>query len=559
MSKAVAYSNNDVALICWQFDSKIEGCLGFAIYRTDKATQKTQALPAWVGFQGESNKNWQPNTTEVWPVQKFNWRDLTATRGSTYSYKIVPMVGTPGSLKPQSKLALITNAVTLTPKRGICSAYFNRGILSTQSLAHQIPAGPSGVPNFKVLTQRIDQPGDPLRNSLAGQIIEALKSLIERAKTEGGNCYCALYELNDPELLAVLIGNPQVHIVLSNTGTDDATNAAARQSLHESHTDVTDRMLKNGHIGHNKFVVYEDGNGVPQAVLSGSTNWTYTGTCAQSNNAIIIESEELAAFYKKYWEQLQAEGDSQSTSFRSDNNAVRSVRTAASIDLWFSPNTKQQSKPKNPATPSDLAEVFDLIDNAKEGILFLEFQPGKPSVMDRIAKAQAANPNLFVRGAVTDPKAVANYDTELYHRPGEAPDTVPGPGSKTVVAAAAVNDEFSFWQKELLKSGPSAHAIIHDKIVVIDPFTPNCVVVTGSHNQGFRASYNNDENLLIIRDNPELAAAYAVHVTDVYDHYRWRYTLQTKKAKSWSGLSAKDTWQDFYFKPEIQSEIKFWV
>ena len=104
-----------------------------------------------------------------------------------------------------------------------------------------------------------------------------------------------------------------------------------------------------------------------------------------------------------------------------------------------------------------------------------------------------------------------------------------------------------------------AHAIIHDKIVVINPFTPDCVVVTGSHNQGFRASYNNDENLLIIRENPGLAAAFAVHVSDVYDHYRWRYTLQHKQGNAWTGLSTNDTWQDFYFTPEMQNEISFWV
>jgi phosphatidylserine/phosphatidylglycerophosphate/cardiolipin synthase-like enzyme len=35
--------------------------------------------------------------------------------------------------------------------------------------------------------------------------------------------------------------------------------------------------------------------------------------------------------------------------------------------------------------------------------------------------------------------------------------------------------------------------------VVVDPFSDNCVVVTGSHNLGFTASYNNDENMAIIR------------------------------------------------------------
>ena len=54
---------------------------------------------------------------------------------------------------------------------------------------------------FKVLRGRIDQPGDPLRLSLAGEIIEGVTSLVERARTTGGQCYAALYELNDTELV----------------------------------------------------------------------------------------------------------------------------------------------------------------------------------------------------------------------------------------------------------------------------------------------------------------------------------------------------------------------
>ena len=61
-----------------------------------------------------------------------------------------------------------------------------------------------------------------------------------------------------------------------------------------------------------------------------------------------------------------------------------------------------------------------------------------------------------------------------------------------------------------------------DKIIVIDPLSEDCVIATGSHYLGYKASYENDENLVIIRGNQELAQAYAVHILDVYDHYRYR-------------------------------------
>jgi phosphatidylserine/phosphatidylglycerophosphate/cardiolipin synthase-like enzyme len=129
-----------------------------------------------------------------------------------------------------------------------------------------------------------------------------------------------------------------------------------------------------------------------------------------------------------------------------------------------------------------------------------------------------------------------------------------------VIAATEIKDQFAFWQKELLKLY-GAHAIIHDKIVIVDPFSPHCTVITGSHNLGYRASYNNDENLTIIHGNSVLTRAYTAHVMDVYDHYRFRYLVQQHPQDAFSGLDTDDKWQDKYFdiNNEAQKEMNFWA
>lgn len=289
--------------------------------------------------------------------------------------------------------------------------------------------------------------------------------LFARARAEGGKLYCAIYELTDPELEKTLLDNKDiVHIILANTGTDDAENSPAREALQEAGADITDRMVPNQHIAHNKFAILTASDGTPRAVWTGSTNWTDTGLCAQSNNGILIESADLAVYYMDYWNRLKNDDSAQGPDFRATNNQEHDVKAdggATGISLWFSPNTKQKSKPSsNAATPGDLDVVFTAMQEAKNAILFLVFQPGSPSIVDQAASIQENNPNLFIHGAATDPGAVNDFSTHLFHRTGAQTDT-------DVVAAAAVNDQFGYWEKELLKSGPSAHAIIHDKIVVI--------------------------------------------------------------------------------------------
>jgi phosphatidylserine/phosphatidylglycerophosphate/cardiolipin synthase-like enzyme len=576
--KILALHSNDIVFLVWQYQKEILDCLGFTVRRKDMnaPSPSFQPLPAWVGWQGGSNEDWQPKTTDVWPVQKFSWRDFTAKPGATYQYQVIPMTGTPDSLQPEEDLLLTSEEVTLTPHTSDnIDAYFNNGILSTQHISHMIPPGSTGAPNYQKLVSHIQTPGDPLRGELAGQMIDAVLSLLQKAQAEGGECYAALYELNDKQLISELLktGN-RLHLILSTAGTNDATDKVARQQLHQAGIDITDRMLDLAHIGHNKFVVYVDADGHAQSVLAGSTNWTYTGLCAQSNNSVIINNPTIASFYRGYWERIKQDTlnvhgvakNLQGPQYRQSNGIAN---VAGNTTVWFSPNTAVKTKPKGATltngTPPDLAHAFQAIHDAKEAILFLQFQPGSPSVLDVIEEMEQDNPKLFIRGAATDAQAIGRFDdqhpitTELYHRSATgAPDVV----YETGVAATAINDEFAYWKKELLKSSPQAHAIIHDKIVVIDPLSEtDCVVITGSHNDGYKASYCNDENLLILRGNQPLALAYTTHVMDVYDHYRWRYMIQQQKQNAWTGLQTTPQWQDKYFEPGNMAyqELEFWL
>jgi phosphatidylserine/phosphatidylglycerophosphate/cardiolipin synthase-like enzyme len=101
-------------------------------------------------------------------------------------------------------------------------------------------------------------------------------------------------------------------------------------------------------------------------------------------------------------------------------------------------------------------------------------------------------------------------------------------GGLHIVRAAALNDPVGDFEREILKVG---NAIAHDKIVVIDPLADNCVVANGSHNLGFKASYENDENLLIFLDARALAQAYPVHVCRSIKRSKWSARAHRARSK----------------------------
>ena len=212
-----------------------------------------------------------------------------------------------------------------------------------------------------------------------------------------------------------------------------------------------------------------------------------------------------------------------------------------------------------------MEEVVKCIAGAKKAILFLAFYPGTPSIANWCADAQRKNKDLFVRGCVTNKSASEGF---YYQLRGMTPPKkkkgvkTPVKQDARVIGAEALDGKVipEGWIKEILKAG---FAIVHDKIVVIDPFSDDCVVITGSHNLGHKASFDNDENLAIVRGNKKLAMAYATHVLDVYDHFSWRYNVKIKgKAADQSLKDTPDEWLDNYFDDQGRiktAQLKFWM
>jgi len=605
MRNAVAFANNDIAMIAWSYGQRPDGCMGFALYRID-AQGKEEPLPSHAVFKGDQIKDGQ--TTLEFPVQKFYWKDPFArlvgekTGNFRFRYKIVPLEGKPGKLTEMTSLPqLTTNEVELTSRCSpSLSATFNRGLISTQHVTKAL----GGIASKAKLLSRIGKANDSLRLDLTGQTLGTLLTFLQRAKSSG-EINAALYELTDDELINGLTKlGKKLHIVLADivakpAGSDDSSKAARKTpappendaawtKLEHSAATALYRKPPSSHIVHNKFLIYSK-QGKPQAVLTGSTNWTSTGLCAQTNNVLVIDDQGVAKRYMDYWNALSKDELAHEKDVKSFQAAP--LRTFAgtgkdfSLDAspqkstltsYFSPSTpKSRSKKRGPSEPSpvDMKDLRQRVLGAKSAVLFLAFIPGTPSIVDFASQAQRANKDLFVRGCVTSPDAAGEFYYTLRGtsppKRTRTPKGQPKPPKQPVkedprvIAAKALNksDAPTGWAAELLNAG---FAITHDKIVVIDPFSDNCVVATGSNNLGYQASYNNDENLVMVEGNRALAQAYATHVLDVYDHFSWRWTLQDSGKPSQDSYlkSTPDEWLSWYFDDAGKiktAQLKFWM
>jgi len=552
--KVQVYHNGDDTLIAWKPSGFIAECRGFALLRKRNGVEET--VSTWVGFEGQAHEKGERRASTTWPIQRYQWTDYMAAPGDTLQYRVVPMVGP----NKESLHADTAQASAWTPSFKLThemspkiSAYFNRGIVAAQWVSRRL-----GETDTKLMAKKlrtvIGTTGDRFRGYLFGPLGDRLFTLLADAAKEKREIYAALYELDDDQLESALLKlKKRAHVVLANGSVKkkgEDQNAAARAAL-SGKIDLHDRMISPGALGHNKFLVICDAAKTPRWVWTGSQNWTKTGLCTQANNSVLIDDPGLAREYRKQWDLLKNAQNGTPATLKKSNTKPRDATIGQKdVRLWFTPTIGQV----------DLAQARKLIEGAKQAVLFLMFNPGpKDTLLNKIietARAGAAGKRLYIKGAINQDPSTTTNPVQLY----DGANTI-----KTdfnVVLPAAIDTPTAWFVRELKKL-PGTFAMVHSKVVVVDPLGPHPMVMTGSHNLGPKASGTNDENLLLINDAPGLARAYATNIMAIFNQYRWRAGLANpkSKAKEFKGLKDHDQWQSWYLKPGSPKlrEIDFWV
>ncbi|UAY53266.1 phospholipase D-like domain-containing protein [Ferruginibacter albus] len=555
----ICYSNNAETLIAWEYPAKIKNCVGFALFRKKNDETDASAEPVYtsVGFDGDSAKTdeWRPSTE--WPIQKFVWTDFFVKLNDTVCYKVIPMIWDGTTLiKDIKNSSAWSNRVKVNISKDCC-AYFNVGIIGSQAISRRMQQLNKGDLKKK-LDDVLNEEDSDIRKFLGGEMVQKAYDLLDGVYKNKQVIYCCLYELDEPGLIRRLckIGS-RANVILSNgsyKSNNKDPNKPARKQLKDAGVKVVDRILTQG-LGHHKFLLIGDKGAKPtdppdlQFVWTGSMNWTMHGLFTQVNNSVLLKNAEVAGWYYNQWKKIAAveqsiinkEETSHFPKAFKESNSTAVEDDKIKIKTWFAPVINKV----------DLEDAKQLITKAKTGILFLMFKPGNDSTLyNFIAQTSRARKSLFVHGMLNAEMGGKDSPLTFFHR-----------GKPQVVNISTVlpdkNDkDLKYWMKEIGVLHGSVK--IHSKIILIDPFSDNCILMTGSHNMGPNASTSNDDNLNIITGHKDLCMQYAVNIITVYNHFRSRFYIK-RLGLDWEGNHKDDKWMGSYMTGPKKDEIKFWM
>jgi hypothetical protein len=601
--RIIAGSNN-VLLAMDLAEPKQKGCLGFTIERKDQDTGERRWLPNMLRFdidplddadiarsavpviaatpaaanaaasgQKAAKKTSKkksakspPHTPDQdapmvssarAPLQKFRWGDYTVEPGKSYRYRVVPRYDPAEKIVQDGKESerrrtfdnipggVAVEVRTENNQSHDAAVFFNRGAAASRAYNNRYGDNdPEKIPDALWWLSR--------------GLEEALIAFIGQTVDASFAIHAAIYEFQKPKLLEALTR-------AAGRGVDVKVAYHARQKIVKGKPDPKDKTAdKNraaikaagitfakprdadpqGAIMHNKFVVLlkKGANGAmqPIAVWTGSTNWTDGGIYGQLNLGHASYDTKIATAFNEYFLTL----------FNNDSASDMKKRTQ-----FLTPVPKGRDAIAHGVTPifspQSKLDMIDLYaELCKTGKVVMVSAPFAlhPKILDTFKKT----PKDTLRFLMADKGSSfgkAGAVKLLEHDAGNE-----------VSVATTLDSKLHDFQRRLLEHEESFHhsgVHIHSKIIAVDPFGQDPILVTGSANFSNNSTVSNDENSLIIRGDTAVMDIYITEFMRMFEHYWFRAHLQGKteggkKKKSVeeriAGLKKDDSWTEPYYK-----------
>lgn len=494
--------------------------LGFAIQREDHTEDERYWMSGMKTFEATDPgmAHGGQASSRQHPFQSFQWSDYSAKPGHEYTYRVVALRGTPTSLQEGETVEV--KITTESEDQGQHAVYFNRGAVGTQEYARRFQ------------NKDPEEVGPAAFKWLSRGLVEALLAFIGKANGAGWELYGAVYEFEQPEVLAAVAqakrSGAKVRIVYDANGAADANDEAIDQARIRGL--CTPRTKAK--ISHNKFFVLVQ-NGQPQEVWTGSTNLTKNGIYGHSNLGHVVRDSQVAAAYLDCWTQLKTDPTGAVLkSWTAENSPAPPAAANRPITQVFSPRPNLKA----------LDWYRDLAAGARRG-LFMTFAFGMHNHFVQVYD-QADD---VLRFALMEKKGMQAAQAQEVDRIRRLPNCIVAVGNRIIT------NSFDRWLAEKTKIDPHAHVLyIHTKYMLVDPLGDNPVVVTGSANFSKASTDTNDENMLVIRGDKAVADIYLGEFMRLHSHFAFREAVAIAKAKGeeWNPkhLVPDDSWTSEHYR-----------
>merc|ERR1719204_661008 len=467
------------------------------------------------------------------PVMAFQWSDYTAYPGQTYTYTIIPVHGkTAGKPLPLT----VRTASTLLDGTQRDVVLWNRACTGSQGFTRHF-----GTDMSKMAEEMSDF--DKRENWaeemawLSRGMQEGFVAFLNKAQDENWKIRACVYEFSSigalDEFRKAVNRDVDVKIVFDykvdshgeNNGTGEISEETiakvdARHAADEP-KNLAPCMIRRTHpcdIHHNKFIVLLelcDGEWVPHSVWTGSTNFTDSGFFGQGNVAHVFYDEAVVEHFYEYWHKVAQDPptsrDARHEYMQGNNAATPSGATDQMYQCLCSPRDYHLGEDSAPDT---LQMISDMVGNAKGPVFItLPFGMGE-CIYNGLKKCSDNGQHAFV---VIDHSNEYGRWWEIKAR--ELKNIWLCDGAKL---SDYWGDRLGFHYEE--ENNPLSNHVkwIHAKVLVIDPFSSDCLVITGSANFSPSSDTGNDENMVVIRGNQDVAQTYFTEFMRFFNHFEFR-------------------------------------
>lgn len=491
--------------------------LGFAIMRAPGFAGAPQSwLPNRIGFNGPQPDQSDFSSNEA-PIQKFYWWDAridTKDRGSSFSYRVTPVIGPSTAPRLQEdEAASIEVRIPEVEEQGI-TTHFNRAVVSSQAFEKQFPD----------LSTAAHQKA--ARAWLANGMELAVPEFLGRAsgKAIGG----AIYHLTDETW--IVPGFKQyggdLTLAYNQTASDHTSDTAISELIAAGKPKTGFIARTHANIMHDKFLVRVGRANKAEAVLTGSANFTSEGLSAQANVIHAFESPELARLYLSRKALLDGDPGLAETRKKQKGWSNKISVGDAKIRVFF--------PPEGQARRDSLQTIVDAVKKAAHSVLLCAYDPTDKPLLDAVFGAADEGKMMLAlvnRVSETAPRgdpgrADVEAKIEIMNRSAKEHDVAGYKAFDSGDTPTGFAPERVLWPGE----NPKIMVRVHHKFVVIDAEGDQPVVFTGSANFSGNSLHNNDENLLEITECPRLAAIYFAEFLRLFEHYRARMQYDRRKS-----------------------------